>query len=204
MPTAPETPDIIVTAFAWDEPLELLYASWRRRVDAAEHVHQELADRFERRHGTLGALAVIAILLAGGILLLPVIAPDTYARLTDWTDPDAVSIVGASLVAAAVVLLIVQAVARFAVRGEDHRIAALRYASLARAMSITAATPREARQAPDDALIDVRSRVDRYSRESPAIGVRRRRKVKAASEPSAAPFGVATEDPVATRGFVAS
>jgi len=203
MPTAPETPDIIVTAFAWDGPLEELYASWRRRVDAAEHVHQELADRFERRHGTLGALAVIAILLAGGILLLPVIAPDTYARLTDWTDADAVSIVGASLLAAAVVLLIVQAVARFAVRGEDHRIAALRYASLARAMSITAATPREARQAPDDALIEVRSRVDRYSRESPAIGVRRRRKVKAASEP-AAPFGVATEDPVATRGFVAS
>jgi hypothetical protein len=205
MPSARNTPDIIVTAFAWDDSLEGLYASWRRRVDAAEHVHDELAARFARRHAVLGAVAIGAILLAGLILLAPVVAPDAYARLTDRIDPDVVSVVGASLAAAAAVLLIVQAAARFAVRAEDHRIAALRYASLGRTMAITTATPREAREAPDDALIAVRSRVDRYSRESPTIGMRRRRKMKAEFERSTAPFGPAqTDESVVAQSFVTS
>jgi hypothetical protein len=204
MPSAREKPDIIVTAFAWDDSLEGLYASWRRRVDVAEQVHDELATRFARRHAVLGTVAIGAIVLAGLVLLAPVVAPDAYARVTDRIDPDVVSVVGGALAAAAAVLLVLQAAARFAVRAEDHRIAALRYASLGRTMAITAATPREAREAPDDALIEVRSRVDRYSRESPTIGVRRRRKLKAEFERSAAPFAAATDESVAAQSFVAS
>jgi hypothetical protein len=206
MSTSPETPDRIITIFSWDDALEALYASWRRRVDAAERVHQELATRLARRHAALGTLAIVAIVLVGGIVLAPVVAPDAYSRATDWVDPDIVSIVGASLAAVAAVLLIVQAAAGFAVRAEDHRIAALRFASLGRTMAITVATPREGRESPDDALAEVRRRVDRYSRESPPVGLRRRRKVNAAFERSATPSGESTtDDPVsANRSFAAT
>jgi hypothetical protein len=185
MNASARAPDEIITTFAWDERLEALYASWRRRAETAERIHAEAAGRLRRRRTMLAALTVAAIVLLGAVALAPVVAPQAYASATAGIDRDVVSIVEASLAAVAAVLVVVQAAAHLGARAEDHRIAAVRYASLARAMALTAAMPRDVRGAPDDALTYVRLRLDRYTRESPHLGLRRRARLDRAFEPSA-------------------
>jgi hypothetical protein len=180
MTSMSSTLDGIITSFSWDDELEALYRSWRGRVEAAGRAHAELADRSGRRNEALAVLAVSAIALGGALWLAPIVAPDAYARATARIDRDLLSVAGALLAGIAAVLVVVQSAARFAVRAERHRLAALRFASLGRAMDVTAAMPRDARGAPDLALEEVRRRVDRYTREAPRLGPRRRRELEAA------------------------
>ncbi len=51
--------------FVWDDSVEDLYASWHRRVAAAEHGHRLMADRLRRRYLLLGIPVVVLTTLVG-------------------------------------------------------------------------------------------------------------------------------------------
>jgi len=203
MNASTRAPEEIVTTFAWDETLETLYASWRRRAEATQRIHTELAQRLERRRAALTVVAVLAIAALGAIAIAPVVAPAAYARATATIDRDWVSILQAALALVGLVLVVVQHAARLGRRAEDHRIAALRYASLARVMTLTAAMPRDVRGAPDDAISDARRRLDRYARESPRLGIRRRRRLEAGLEETHASRTLVLEEGASAERFAA-
>jgi hypothetical protein len=169
----------IVTVFAWDDPVEGVYASWRDQARLAEHVHRALGRRLSVRSAAVGALTIVAAVCAAAIALAPVVAADAYATATRGIDPDVTPIVVASLAGIAAVLAAVQAMGRFAERAERHRDAALRYRSLDRAMAAVLALRRDARPSPDAALAWVRERLTRYERQSPRIPRRRRARLQA-------------------------
>ena len=63
-PTRRTTRDTAPT-FSWDDSVEELYASWHRRVAAAEHGHRLMADRLRRRYLLLGISVVVLTTLVG-------------------------------------------------------------------------------------------------------------------------------------------
>src|SRR5919201_5366877 len=86
MNASARAPDEIITTFAWDETLEALYASWRRRAETAERIHAEAAGRLTRRRTTLATFTVAVIVLLGAVPLAPVVAPVAHARATGAID----------------------------------------------------------------------------------------------------------------------
>jgi hypothetical protein len=161
----------IVTTFAWDDAIEDLYDSWRRRAAAAEHGHRLMADRLRLRHVLLGAPVVLLTALVAAAALLSL--GDTDASIaTGGLDAEIALIVVAAVGALAATLGALQTFLRYAGRSEGHRIAALRYESLRREMETMLAVPRDVRGQPDVSLTGARLRLDRYANESPAIGHR--------------------------------
>jgi hypothetical protein len=167
----------IATTFAWDEALEALYDSWHRRVAAAERGHRTMADRLRRRHVTMGvSVAFLTLATSAGAFLS---LRDTETTIsTGGFEPDVVLLVVGSIGVLAALLVAAQTFLRSAAAAEGHRIAAVRYEALRREMATTLARPRETRDQPDLILTATRLRIDRYARESPAIGGRLWRKLE--------------------------
>ena len=168
----------IATMFAWDDALEDLYDSWQRRVAAAERGHRLMADRYRRRHITLGiAVALLGMSIATGALLSLREAEETIS--TGGFAPDTVLLLVGSIGVLVALLALTQTFLRSSAAAEGHRIAALRFEALELEMAATLATPREVRDKPDLMLTTTRLRMDRYSRESPPIRGRLRTKLQA-------------------------
>lgn len=158
--------------FGWDDALEDLYASWHRRVAAAEHGHRLMADRLRRRYLLLGIPVVVFTTLVGTSAFASISKAQGDSIQGLDVDPDIVLLVVGTISVLAAVLSSLQTFLRYATRAEGHRIAALRYETLRRDMATTLALPREARGQPDRDLDSVRQRMDRYAKESPTIGER--------------------------------
>ncbi len=158
--------------FVWDDQIEHLYESWHRRVAAAEHGHRLMADRLRRRHLLIGIPVVVLTTLVGTSAFASMQNTRSDSITTGGIDSDAILLAVGLISVLAAVLSSLQTFLRYATRGEGHRIAALRYESLRREMAETLALPREVRGAPDRDLDNVRGKMDRYSKESPAIGER--------------------------------
>lgn len=147
----------------WDDRQEEQFLEWYRRVCAAEQGHRKRAGTFNRRHLWLGIPVVV---------FSTVVGTSVFASLQDQ-EVRMVRIriaVGVISVLAAV-LSSLQTFLGYAQRSERHRVAAIRYESLRRAMEQKLATPRDFRGDANAALADVRGKMDRYGKESPQIGV---------------------------------
>jgi hypothetical protein len=173
-PTAPTTPtrkraaDRTKTApratkTAWDAHIEELYASWLRRVAAAETGHRVMSDRMRRRYLGLGVPVVV---------LTTIIGTSAFASLQKTAVPTWVRVAVGSVSIVAAVLSSLQTFLRYGMRSEGHRIAAIRYETLRRDMAKTLALHADARGDPVKELDSVRLRMDRYAKESPTIGER--------------------------------
>ena len=184
-----EWQDDIVLTFAWNDELEDVYASYRHEVAAAERVHALAGERLKARHAILGAVLIVAsaIAAAGAFALL---GADRAMITGVGLDEDDVLVLVGSAASVATVLAGTLLLLRYPARAERHRIAALRYGSLAREIEGTLAIPRAARREPDRALVDARERIDRYAKSSPPVARRVRRQIQRASvrsRPSTAP-----------------
>jgi hypothetical protein len=200
--TPTKSTDIVLT-FAWEDALEELYASWRREVAAAERVHARIAERLARRHAVLvGLLVAITALVTAAAFSSPRIEPRLVADA--GIDRDAVSFGIGAMAALATLLVVVEALGRFASRAETHRIAAIRYRSLEREMATMLATPRTARPQPDRALNGVRERMERYAEESPAVGSHLRRTMGGALEREASARALVPFATTPSRGVAAT
>lgn len=162
----------VETKLVWDGPVESLYDSWLRRVAAAEHGHRLLADRMGRRNLLLGIPVVILTTLVGTSAFASLSNASSDSIGTMGVDSDVVLVIVGTISVLAAVMSSLQTFLRYATRAEGHRIAALRYETLRRDMAKTLALPREARGQPDRQLDSVRTRMDRYAKESPSIGER--------------------------------
>jgi hypothetical protein len=173
--------------FEWDDSVEDLYESWHRRVAAAEHGHRLMADRLHRRHLLIGIPVVVLTTLVGTSAFASISKAqgDSIQSLT--IDPDVVLVLVGTISVLAAVLSSLQTFLRYATRAEGHRIAALRYETLRRDMATTLALPREARGQPDRSLDSVRTRMDRYAKESPTIGERQWVRLSASFDLSTVP-----------------
>lgn len=158
--------------FEWDDAVEDLYASWHRRVAAAEHGHRQMADRLRRRYLLLGIPVVVFTTLVGASAFASISKAQGNSIQGLDIDPDIVLVAVGTISVLAAVLSSLQTFLRYATRAEGHRIAALRYETLRRDMATTLALPGEARGQPDRDLDSVRQRMDRYAKESPTIGER--------------------------------
>jgi hypothetical protein len=156
--TRPGRPDVI-----WDDGLEGLYGSWHRRIAAAEIGHRVMSDRMQRRYLMLGLPVVV---------LTTIVGTSVFASLQDAKVSTTTRIVVGSISIAAAVLSSLQTFLRYATRAEGHRVAAIRYETLRRDVAATLALPRSARTDPVRELDSVRTRMDRYAKESPSIGQR--------------------------------
>jgi hypothetical protein len=156
----------------WNDALERLYESWHRRVAAAEHGHRLMADRLRRRYFLLGIPVVVFTTLVGTSAFASMQNASANSITTENADSDVVLLLVGGISVLAAVLSSLQTFLRYATRAEGHRIAALRYETLRREMAENLALPREARGQADRALDNVRSRMDRYAKESPTIGER--------------------------------
>jgi len=206
MTESPMHLDGIVTTFAWDDAVENLYAMWRDEARMAGRVHAALGRRLRTRSLVAGALGVIAALAAAAVVLAPIVAPDAYATATKGMDPVMIRVAAASLAAIAALLATIRAIAWSGVRAERHRVAALRYRSLDRAMAAMLALPGDARSSSDEALAWARERLTRYERESPDVAGRTRTKLEGSFEPADARTVWASRRPAVddARGFVAT
>ena len=161
-----------VSKITWDDAIEDLYASWHRRVAAAEHGHRLMADRLRRRHLLIGIPVVVLTTLVGTSAFASISKAHGNSITFLGVDPDAVLVVVGTISVLAAILSSLQTFLRYATRAEGHRIAALRYETLRRDMATTLALPRDARGQPDRDLDSARQRMDRYAKESPTIGER--------------------------------
>jgi hypothetical protein len=161
-----------VAKIAWDDSVEDLYASWHRRVAAAEHGHRLMADRLRRRYLLLGIPVVIFTTLVGTSAFASISKAQGNSIQGLGVDPDIVLLAVGTISVLAAILSSLQTFLRYATRAEGHRIAALRYETLRRDMATTLALPREARGLVDRDLDSARQRMDRYAKESPTIGER--------------------------------
>jgi hypothetical protein len=171
----------------WDDSVEDLFASWHRRVAAAEHGHRLMADRLRRRYLLLGIPVVIFTTLVGTSAFASISKAHGNSIQGLEIDPDIVLFVVGTISVLAAVLSSLQTFLRYATRAEGHRIAALRYETLRRDMATTLALPREARGQPDKDLYSVRQRMDRYAKESPTIGERQWVRLSAGFDLSSVP-----------------
>lgn len=146
---------------AWDLRTEELFVSWHRRVAAVEKGHHQMSDRFGRRYIWLGLPVVV---------LSTVVGTSAFASLQDegglsvWVK---LAVGGTGILAAA--LSSAQTFFGYAQRAERHRIAAVRYESLRRDMAHQLALPQESRPDAHQALNSVRTRMEKYAKESPPI-----------------------------------
>jgi hypothetical protein len=147
----------------WDDELEELFRSWHRRVAAAEAGHRVMADRMRRRYLMLGVPVVI---------LTTIVGTSVFASIQDATVATWIRIVVGSVSILAAVISSLQTFLRYGMRAEGHRVAAIRYETLRRDMAAVLAIPRASRTEPVRQLDGVRSRMDRYAKESPTIGER--------------------------------
>jgi hypothetical protein len=147
----------------WDDEVEELVRTWHRRVAAAEAGHRVMADRMRRRYLLLGVPVVI---------LTTVVGTSVFASIQDEKVPTWVRIVVGSVSILAAVISSLQTFLRYGMRAEGHRVAAIRYETLRRDMAAVLAIPRASRTDPLRQLDSVRSRMDRYAKESPTIGER--------------------------------
>ncbi len=177
-------PKDIVLTFEWTDAIEALYVAWHREVAGSEHAHRLAGDRLRRRHLTTGAVLLLATLLIAGVAFGSLTDAGSRAVAVAGLGSDAVLVALGSLGVLAALLAAVLLFGRAAIRGEQHRIAATRYASLRREMAAALAMPRDARALPDDALNDARRRIGRYGKESPAIPRRLRRRLEQDQRPS--------------------
>jgi hypothetical protein len=152
--------------------VEDLYASWHRRVAAAEHGHRLMADRLRRRYLLLGIPVVIFTTLVGTSAFASISKAQGNSIQGLDVDPNIVLLAVGTISVLAAILSSLQTFLRYATRAEGHRIAALRYETLRRDMATTLALPREARGPVDRDLDSARQRMDRYAKESPTIGER--------------------------------
>ncbi|MGH2635686.1 MAG: SLATT domain-containing protein [Actinomycetota bacterium] len=170
MARVPSKPKASPARAAWDDEVEQLYAAWHRRVAAAELGHRLMSDRLRRRYLALGIPVVVLTTLVG---------TSVFASLQDSDVPTGVRFAIGTVSILAAVLSSLQTFLRYATRSEGHRIAALRYESLRRDMAAVLATRPEARRAAAQELSSVRTRMDRYAKESPTIGQRQWQKLLA-------------------------
>ena len=162
--TPTRRPKTSASKAAWNDDIERLYASWHRRVAAAEYGHRLMSDRMRTRHLMLGIPVVV---------LTTVVGTSVFASLQGSASvPTAITIAVGTLSLMAAVLSSLQTFMRYALRSDGHRIAAIRYETLRRDMAEVLAMPREARADPARELDSVRGRLDRYAKESPLIGQR--------------------------------
>jgi hypothetical protein len=162
----------------WDDAVEHLLESWHRRVAAAEAGHRMMADRLWRRHLALGIPVVVLTTVVG----TSVFASIEGSNAKDWV----LAIVGGvSLIAA--VLSSLQTFLRYATRAEGHRVASIRYETLRRDLAKVLALSRGVRGDAERVLDSVRQRMDRYAKESPAIGERQWHKLTAEFQLSRVP-----------------
>jgi hypothetical protein len=148
---------------SWNEQLEHLYGSWHRRVAAAEVGHRQMSGRMQRRYLLLGLPVVV---------LTTIVGTSVFASLQDAKVSISVRVIVGSISIIAAVFSSLQTFLRYSTRGEGHRIAAIRYETLRRDMAKTLALPATARPDPSNELDSVRTRMDRYAKESPMIGER--------------------------------
>jgi hypothetical protein len=121
-----------------------------------------MADRMRRRHLGLGIPVVV---------LTTAVGTSVFASMQD-SDRNTLLVIAGTVSLVAAVLSSLQTFLRYSMRWEGHRIAAIRYEALRRDMAEMLAVPREARGDPVKQLDGVRQRMDRYAKESPAIGER--------------------------------
>ena len=165
--TMPETPTrrqrTTFSKAVWTDEVEDLYSSWHRRVAAAEYGHRIMSDRMRTRHLALGIPVVV---------LTTAVGTSVFASLQGPSVPTAAAITVGACNLLAAILSSLQTFMRYSLRSDGHRIAAIRYETLRRDMAEVLVLPREARADPAKELDSVRSRLDRYAKESPLIGQR--------------------------------
>lgn len=171
----------------WDDSVEDLYASWHRRVAAAEHGHRLMADRLHRRYLLLGIPVVVFTTLVGTSAFASISKAQGDSIQGLDLDPDLILVLVGTISVLAAVLSSLQTFLRYATRAEGHRIAALRYETLRRDMATTLALPRGSRGQVDRDLDSARQRMDRYAKESPTIGERQWVKLAAGFDLSTVP-----------------
>jgi hypothetical protein len=115
--------------------VEELYASWHRRVAAAEHGHRLMADRLRRRYLLLGIPVVVLTTLIGTSAFASISKAQGNSIQGLEIDPDIVLLAVGTISVLAAVLSSLQTFLRHATRAEGHRIAALRYETLRRDMA---------------------------------------------------------------------
>jgi hypothetical protein len=157
------------TKVPWSKELEALYGSWHRRVAAAEIGHRQMSGRMQRRYLLLG-VPVVVLTTVVGTSVFASLQRSTSSGDTTW--PTWGSLVIATISIAAAVLSSLQTFLRYSARAEGHRIAAIRYESLRRDMATTLHLPPNKRPDALRELDGVRTRMDRYAKESPMIGQR--------------------------------
>jgi hypothetical protein len=148
---------------AWDDETDRLYTAWQRRVAAAEYGHRLMSDRLQRRHLLLGVPVVV---------LTTVVGTGVFASIEEDGFSTALAVVVGSVSILAAVLSSLQTFLKYSARSEGHRIAAIRYETLRRDMARVLAMPRVARGDPVRLVDAARQRMDRYAKESPAVGER--------------------------------
>ena len=154
---------------AWDDSIEQLYTGWHRRVVAVEEGHHRMADRLNQRSIALGLPVVILSTLVG---------TTAFASLQKAEQIDAwVKVAVGSVGVAAAILASAQTFLGYAKRSERHRIASIRYESLRRDMAQQLALPQIARPDAQQELNSVRTRMEKYAKESPAVPERLWRKL---------------------------
>ncbi len=146
----------------WDDGVEDLLRAWHRRVAAAERGHRIMSDRMRRRQLGLGIPVVV---------LTTAVGTSVFASFGE-ADAGPLLVVAGSVSLLAAVLSSLQTFLRYSTRWEGHRIAAIRYETLRRDIAEALAIPRQARGDPVKQLDSVRQRMDRYAKESPAVGER--------------------------------
>lgn len=159
--------------FEWTPEIEELCASWRREVASAGRLHRLAAERLRLRHVAIGSLLVVTTVFTAAAATA--MRYDRTALAYVGLDDDRTMLVIAVAASIAAALALIQTFARFAVRAERHRVAALRYASLDRRISGQLALPRAARREPDRVMAETQERMRRYGEGSPVIRRRLRR-----------------------------
>jgi hypothetical protein len=146
---------------AWEPSIEQLYTGWHRRVVAVEEGHHRMADRLNRRSIGLGLPVVVLSTLVG---------TTAFASLQKTEHIDAwIKVAVGSVGVAAAILASAQTFLGYAKRSERHRIASIRYESLRRDMAQAIALPPSARPDAHQELDRVRTRMEKYAKESPAV-----------------------------------
>jgi hypothetical protein len=150
-----------VKQLAWDEQIEDLVSRWHRRVAAVEEGHHRMSDRLNRRSIALGLPVVVLSTIVGTSAFASL--QDT-GKLPAWAKA---AVGGIGILAA--VLASAQTFFGYAQRAERHRVAAVRYETLRRDMAQQLALPSTARGDAHGQLNSVRTRMEKYAKESPPI-----------------------------------
>jgi len=141
--------------------IEQLYAGWHRRVAAVEEGHHRMADALNLRSIMLGLPVVVLSTLVGTTAFASLQKGD---HIETW-----IKVAVGSVGVLAAILASAQTFLGYAKRSERHRIASVRYESLRRDMAQQLALPPVARPDAQKELNDVRTRMEKYAKESPPV-----------------------------------